>query len=292
MMMSATAAKLPLGEQIRWARRHTFCGQLTVRRAGEALGLVVFHQGRVAWAVCRRQPETLGRFLRRLGRVTREQLDEVQQRYEACGRRRKIGALLEEAGMIRRPVLRRCLLLHTRMALESLLEPPGGEAIAHPGHLEVDPEMTFSLEELMPTQSRQAPAEAPPSTRWRTWNRENRFLEPLAQIAGYRASALVDADGEVRAAHAAGGDLDVTVLGVYLAAVLESASRAAASSALGQVEFALLDCTDGALVARWLDERRSHLVVVLVAEDGQIGAAKYGLRSALDDLRAAAATRH
>jgi predicted regulator of Ras-like GTPase activity (Roadblock/LC7/MglB family) len=288
-MMNENLEPLPLLEQFRWAQRHTFCGQITVRQDDEALGLVVFDEGRVAWAVCRRQPETLGRFLRRIGRVTREQLDRVQKRYEACGRRRKIGALLEEEGMIRRPVLRRCLLLHTRMALESLLGTPPGETAAHPGRLEVDPEMTFSLEELMPTQSHAVDAAARPSTRWRTWNRENRFLEPLSRIAGYRAAALINADGGVYAAHAAGEQLDVTVLGVYLAAVLESASRAATSSALGQVEFALLDCSEGALVARWLDEQRTHLVVVLVAEDGQIGAAKYGLRGALSDLQHAVA---
>ncbi len=287
-MMSGSLAPLPLLDQFRWAQRHTFCGQITVRQDDEPLGLVVFNEGRVAWAVCRRQPETLGRFLRRIGRVTREQLDRVQKRYEACGRRRKIGALLEEEGMIRRPVLRRCLLLHTRMALESLLGTQG-ETAAHPGRLEVDPEMTFSLEELMPTQPQQADAATQPSTRWRTWNRENRFLEPLSQIAGYRAAALINADGGVHAAHTVGKGLDVTVLGVYLAAVLESASRAASSSALGQVEFALLDCSEGALVARWLDEQRAHLVVVLVAEDGQIGAAKYGLRGALSGLQDAVA---
>ncbi len=275
-------------QQLLWARRGELDGKMVVKHNGNALGFIVFHRGRVAWAICHDQSETLGKFLQRIGRVTRDQLDRLicpsNERQLRDGRK-KIGELLEEAGVIERPVLRRCLLLHTRRAMEKILAAPGAEAKVMSKTFVVDEKMTFPLEELMPLDPDVTGDKPALSTRWRTWNRENRFLEPLTAIAGYRASALIASDGELAASHAEAVELDPTVLAVYLAAALESATRAATTTSLGPVEFVLLDCAEGSLVARWLDETHRHLVVVLIDRDGRLGAAKYALKQALPQLR-------
>ncbi len=263
-----------------------YSGQVVVLSGDQRKGMLVLHQGRVAWAIHQAQQENLGTFLRRLGRVTRQQLQTVQVQYSQHGGKKKIGELLEEAGIIRRPVLRRCLLLHTRSALQGLLREPQLRIEQHPVALTVDAEMTFSMEELMPDAITRKESDRLDQSPTR-WTAKNRLLGGLRDLSGYRASAVISADGEAVCAHSTASGFEPTVFGVYLAAVLEASSRAVVSTQLGQVDFALLDCSAGALVARWIDEHRDHLVVVLVGEEGRLGAVKHRINAVLPDLVAA-----
>jgi predicted regulator of Ras-like GTPase activity (Roadblock/LC7/MglB family) len=165
--------------------------------------------------------------------------------------------------------------------LESLLSQRDADCEAHDGQLACDDQLTFSLEELMPELSKVDASAAGQTAHWRA---PGEALMPLESISGFQAAALISADGEVIAAYLRSPALEPTVLGVYLAAVLESSSRAVSSTLLGAVDYVLIDCSEGALVARWVDEARHHLVVVLIDGQGQIGGAKYRIDASLPML--------
>jgi predicted regulator of Ras-like GTPase activity (Roadblock/LC7/MglB family) len=254
---------------------------------GLSVGFVVLHRGKVAWAVCRNQPETLGTFLWRLGRITRAQLDEINKLYMAHEGRRKLGSLLEDAGYVSRPVLRRCLLLHTRRAVGCLLSEDALNPVSRKGALEVAEENLFALEEVMP-HLRYHPKLA--AARGDSKKNSGRILakdHPLAgfgEIPGYLASAVVSADGAVMLADTPDGQVDPSLLGVLLVTVLEASSRAVVPTSLGAINFLLLDCDQGTLVARWVDTRRRYLAALLLSPQGNPGMAKYRINDVLPAL--------
>jgi len=263
--------------------------QLTIRASGHPLGCVVLHRGRIAWAVCRQQTETLGAYLRRLGKVNQAQLEDVGRQYAACQGRRKLGALLEESGYIKRPVLRRCLLLHTRMALAGFARQGELEVIDGRGPVVEDEELTFSLEEIMDTRLNRQNDEAERQEH-RSGRpvldsaRCERLLDDLLAVAGCRAAAVISADGEILAGRQPDGRADLTVLGVSMVTVLEDSERAVEPSALGGVRLLLLECRQGMLLSRWLDAHRWTLVALLLDPEGNLGMAKYRLESAAETM--------
>jgi predicted regulator of Ras-like GTPase activity (Roadblock/LC7/MglB family) len=263
--------------------------QLNIQAGGHPLGCVVLHRGRIAWAVCREQTETLGAYLRRLGKVNQQQLEEVSRRYTACQGRRKLGALLEESGYIKRPVLRRCLLLHTRMALAGFARQGELEVVDGRGPLVEDEELTFSLEEIMDTRlsGRSDGAERQEQRAGRPALDSARcegLLDDLLAVPGCRAAAVISADGEILAGRQPDGRADLTVLGVSMVTVLEDSERAVEPSALGGVRLLLLECRQGMLLSRWLDAQRWTLVALLLDPEGNLGMAKYRLENAAETM--------
>lgn len=117
-------------------------------------GMVVFHKGRVAWAVCKGQREDLGRYLWRLGKLSPEALKAAQARYRAEGGQRKLGAILEQDHQLDRPVLRHCLRLHTRQAVDALAQLPECTLLSSGDLPRVrDDELTFPIEDFLPSES-------------------------------------------------------------------------------------------------------------------------------------------
>jgi predicted regulator of Ras-like GTPase activity (Roadblock/LC7/MglB family) len=259
------------------AARDGFSGKLTVTSETAHLGLVVFHRGRIGWAVSREQPEDLGTFIWRLGRITKDQLQPIRQRYDEHGGKKKLGELLEEAGLIRRPVLRRCLLLHARRALSALIRQVGATGARCEEAVRVDPEMTFALEELLPEFRTDRPQDGDGGAALGA----NPILVILSEIQGYEASAILSADGEAVVAHSTRPDFDPSLLGVLLVSVLEASSKLTDCTDVGELRFLLLDCEHGSLLARWVPGDRHHLMALLVGESGNIGTAKYEMEAAL-----------
>jgi len=127
-------------------------GQIEALDEDGKAGLVVFHQGRIAWAVSRHQTEHLGAFLARLGKLSHEQLKAAQACYRAEGGRRKLGAILEQDHRVDRPVLRHCLRLHTRRAVDSLACRPQLTLLSSSvGPRVLEDELTFPLEDFLPS---------------------------------------------------------------------------------------------------------------------------------------------
>ncbi len=272
---------------LRSAQHEAWSGRVSVAVDGRELGSVVFRAGRVAWAVCVEEPEDLGTFLWRLGRVTREELLLVRQRYAQHQGNKKLGTLLEEAGILPRPVLQRCLLLHTRRAVSRLLRYDGARVSSERTALQVDEEMTFPLSEVAPLAGEDDGArferEGSSAARWSGWSEENGALLEFSAMAGYLASCVLSRDGEVIAAHA-GRDVDPATLGMFVISVLELSDRTAAPAGLGTVGAACFECARGTLVAQWLDPSRSHVALLLVEAGANTGMARYRLASAAPSL--------
>lgn len=260
---------------------------------GEPLGQIVISDGRIAWATHCRQSETLGVFLWRLGRITRAQLNQVGEIYHAHKGKKKLGAILEEAGLVSRPVLRRCLLLHLRAALDAVLAEPEALARMAPGPRIPDEPFLFGLGEIISPMTRQHELQALVEEMdidlgwqesWFTLNRENLVLRGLTSLPGYLASAVLSFDGDVVVAHNTGVNMDLASFGVMAAAVLEGAARAAGTSPLGRLGTVSLRCDHGLLSASWLDSDRYYFVCVLTRDRRDPLRVATGLESALPAL--------
>ncbi len=263
-----------LSECLLQAIHEIFTGNIEVQEEGEGIGQIVLSEGRIAWATCKGQSETLGIFMWRLGRITREQLSQVQLIFKENKGKKKFGAILEEMGVMSRPVLRRCLLLHTRSAIDSLLSSPHATAVMIQNEQRTDERILFGPEEVLPPDlSTDILTEwmAPDNTRARSWrehNPDNAILEPLFKLPGHLASAIISFDGGIISAYIEQDTLDMNVLAAFISAMLESSSRAVGATSLSTVDSIMLDCANGWLVARWFDKHRHNLLFVLIDEEG------------------------
>ena len=268
-----------LVEALRAAKEEAWSGRINVSVDGHQVGAVVLRAGRVAWAVCTNQPEDLGTFLWRLGRLDKSDLDKVRARYESSHGKRKLGAMMEEAGVLPRSVLHRCVLLHTRRAMACLAEYPLARVRTMRTEFRVDEEMTFSLEDVLPNA---AHSDRPPNPctgamlvgRWANWTDENQILAQLGDLPGYLGSGIFGREGEVVAAHAA-GVVDPVTIGVFVVSVLESSLRTVRKAGLGDLGSLSFDCDEGIIITQWLNERRAHVAVVVVEPGGHKGMARY-----------------
>lgn len=274
-----------LKELVRLGRAR-WTGQLFFAAGGQVKGSIVLHQGRVAWAVAADHQEDLGTFLWRLGRVSREQVAEVRRKYEKNLGARKLGSLLEEEGLITRDALRRCLLLHTRMVVSAILARRDLEPSSLDITLEIDPEVSFELGELLPEllapESVEPGGEAAGASggeagpRWWPWRRRRAMITGFDQVEGFVGAAVVSAEGELVAADGRQSEFDPAILGFFVASALGTVGRVAAPS-LGPVEVACFELGRGTLVARWLDERRDHVVFMLLGPGARVESARYVL---------------
>lgn len=267
--------------------RAQWTGQLFFSAGGRVKGSIVLHQGRVAWAVSADHQEDLGTFLWRLGRVSREQIAAVRRKYEKNLGTRKLGSLLEEEGLITRDALRRCLLLHTRMVATAILARRDLEVSSLDITLEIDPEMAFELGELLPELLAPEPADpvveaaaaSEPGAEPRTWRRRRAMITGFDQVEGFIGAAVVTADGELVAADGRPSDIDPAILGFFVASALNAVGRVASPS-LGAVEVACFELARGTVVARWVDDGKSHVVLMLLEPGSAVESARYVLDAA------------
>jgi len=249
-------------------------------------GTVVLDSGHVAWATSIGQPETLGSFLQRLGHVSQDDLDITQALYEEAKGEKKLGRLMEEAGIIPRQVLRRCLLLHVRLAIACLVQSKLKVTSARAGQLCVAREMLFSVAEVLPEWRSAPPPGALPTG---PGDAVTVVLESLKTIPGHRGCLVADRGGTtISVCGFSSNDIPgPSVLATTAVALLEGASHAATWCSLGNVDHASSEGAAGALLAHWLDKKRSLLAAVLLDPTGKIGVARYELTAA-----ASAFSRH
>ncbi len=274
-----------LHADLRQAEHTRFSGRMLAFVGPEQIGGAVFSEGRIGWAIHKAQTENLGTFLERLGQVGRAQLGEIRRTYESSDKRQSFATILEQAQLVPQAIFRRCLLLHNRCALLELSRAPELRLERRPGTGAGDKAMLFALGELM-TELQPEPSAADRVERWRTLDEENRPLASLADVPGFRAAAALNAEGQVVAAYAPRGVPDAGVLASSLAGLAEAAGRAAAQAAMGGVQYVLVSGEAGTMVARWVNAERKHLVCALVAEEHQIGMAKYRVTAQLGAIGA------
>jgi predicted regulator of Ras-like GTPase activity (Roadblock/LC7/MglB family) len=114
---------------------------------------------------------------------------------------------------------------------------------------------------------------------WRRRTEENAVLQDLIALPGHVASAIISFDGGVVAAFVGVDFLDLNLVAVYVAAMLESSSRSVSAASLNIVNSLLLECEGGWMVARWLDEARHHLLLVLVDERGNPTLTRHSIKA-------------
>ncbi len=279
-----------LWEKLSQAAQNKWTGLINVTRDGRTIGSVVLQKGFVAWAVSRGQSNSLGELLGKVGLLSSHDVMRAQNEYIKNKGRKKLGAILEEMGLIQRPVLRRCLLLHTRSALEELLKYDDAETSVSEKSFEADERIIFELGEILPSLGG-TDAEFNGGGLWRgrpEWygrNEDNEELAFLASVLGYQAAAVISAKGEILSAHCAAKDIDPVLIGIYLTSILDTSARTVYPNPLANVKFIYLECSDHTLVSRWIDEEKTHIIAVVLANGGGVGMAKYLMDGRLGELR-------
>lgn len=243
-------------------------GWLELRSGSGPIGTVVFCRGQLAWASCTEQREHLGLLLERLGYLTQEQLRKASDEAQRMGSGKKLGRVLEEAGLISRPVLRLCLLLHLRTAVASLLRQEDLTGEWEEGVFCIEDELAFPAQEVLPAWLADV-AERPP----RPPEDSASALLPLADIPGYQGALASDWMGRLLACHGFLG-LDRSSASTVAAAAV---SLLGGPYSLGRTSQGFLESEKGAVVARWLDGGRRILAAVRVGPDGRPGTALHRL---------------
>jgi hypothetical protein len=254
---------------LKTAVEEIWSGAVRISDRGESIGEVVFSEGRIAWATCRGHPETLGVFLWRLGRLSHDELERLRGAFEAHRGQKKLGALAEELGLVSRPVLRRCLMLHTRSAINALLSHRSADGELAPSPPRTDEACLFEPAEVLPAELLASETATPRAhhagQRWHERTSQNVVLDRLIAQPGHKASAVLSSEGEVIAGFTSSADVDLTDLGVFFAEAMEAASRVKADTPLQSIHGT---AANGTWAARWLDPSQGFLVGLLLDEKG------------------------
>jgi predicted regulator of Ras-like GTPase activity (Roadblock/LC7/MglB family) len=281
-MLRRVALAEPIGVQnMLWgcltrAELERWSGHILVRLRGEVVGEVVIHEGKIAWAVARNQSEHLGTFLLRLGQITPEQLAQVHRQYSKHNGRKHVSLLLDEARILPREVLRRCVMLHVKLAVASLLAHTDVLVDPSPGAIGADANSLFDPVEVLPPsvvpayaaeRARIAGAPPPPVERGAAC-----VIAPIVDLPGYLASAIVSSEGAVLMCHGSAQlEVDPATLGVFAAELFESSLKLALQANLGLVNAVVLECAKGLLAARWTGDEQAYLALLLTTHESKLG---------------------
>lgn len=264
------------------AAREEWSGSIVVHLPDCALGEVVMVRGKVAWAACSEQSENLGSLLCRFAHISAAELSTVNKLYQQERGKKKMGAILEEQGLMARPVLHRCLMLHIRFALASLLSYQDSLVEPRPGAIATDAQHLFLPEEVLPFGVARDLALRWEASRWELspldsdhdWKRitsEHHLLKPFFALPGYRCAAIVSSHGGVVAAHRSAAGVNPLFLGVLVASHLESAGELSSGAELGATRATFLECDEGLLAARWVNPSALFACAVLTDGRGELG---------------------
>lgn len=267
------------------AVKNGLTGKLEGFASGEDIGSAVMVDGRLAWAICRYQPEDLGSFLRRLGHVTKDQLAKASADYTKKNGQMKLGRILEDTGIVSRSVLRRCLLLHVRMALSCMLRDERLIGMWTAGDFAFDEENSFCLDEVFPELQRGTKKSGVDDLGFSA----SSFLDELAVTPGYRSSVITDSWGSALGIHGDATDdpLQASVLATAAATLVESGRNTTKRSGLGDLEFLMVEGENGSASIRWADSERRFLVAVFLESGGQTGVARYRIATCAEKIQSA-----
>jgi len=257
-------------------------GTIDVKQAELLLGQVVMAQGKIAWATSNRQTENLASLVWRLSYISVEQLSTVSKLYYRHKGKRKIGAILEQEGLMSRPVLRRCLMLHIRFALANLFSHGDALVDPRPDSLATDEDILFLPEEVLPFAvisdfAKEWVQHNRDAAYWQQVTAENNMLAPLFELPGYLASAVVSAHGGVVVAHGKVDWMEPRILAVLVASVMERSMELASVVELGQVRATMVEFGEGYLGVRWVDDSQQFACVTITDHDGNLGHTLSGL---------------
>ena len=277
--------------EIRWS------GILRAVKDSEQVGVVVMRDGHIAWAVSNSQTENFGSFLERIGMVPKEKLNEVVQKYRSLGKTKKLGALLEEAGLISHATLRECLKAHVSAALSSMMDDPEILLEARHGEMVIDASLIFLLGEVMPGSGEESvPQEAVDAMPMPEANEgfgeetpcmeEPAVLLELASLPGYLYSFVADMTGRILLLHQSDDapvETDHAVPAIL--AWLSASCQNSPEMKMGRVRFTFLMCETGSLFVQMVDEDNRHFVAVACDNNARIGVVMHKITEIVPAVR-------
>lgn len=275
--------------EIKWS------GILNAMKDSQQVGVVVLRDGHVAWAVSNTQTENFASFLERIGMVPKDRLDEVVLKYRSLGKSKKLGALLEETGLISHALLRDCLKAHVSAAISSMMADSEIILQARGGEMVVDTSLIFLLSEVYPALQEEALSEVlshdPKDADTLNENEESLpvdrvILQGLAALPGYLYSVVSNTGGDQLAYHVADGvSVDTTQLLPSILVWLGASTLSSNELKIGKVLFGFVQSEEGSLFVHMVDTRNNYFLAVVCDEKAKLGVVRHKMSELIPDVR-------
>lgn len=270
-------------------------GTLNAMKDSQQVGLVVLRDGNVAWAVSNSQTENFASFLERIGMVPKDRLDEVLLKYRSLGKSKKLGALLEETGLISRTMVRECLKAHVSAAISSMMADSEIILKARGGEMVVDTSLIFRLSEVYPALGEESLSEGmsqvPEDSVAMVENEESLpeervILQDLAALPGYRYSVVSDTEGNQFAYHMAEGvSVDTKQLLPSILVWREASTLSSNELKIGKVLFGFVQSEFGSLFVHMIDTESSYFLAVVCDEKAKLGVFRHKMSELIPEVR-------
>ncbi len=260
----------------------------------EQIGVLVMHDGRMAWATCTRQTENFGSFLEKIGMITKDRQKEIFDEFKALGRAKELGEMLEETGLISRATLRDCLKKQIQTALESLISTENVLINSMDCEFNVNTNLLFCLDEVLSNkaQSAQSIKEAifednnnSDSENDNYKNSLGTVLKNLASLSGYQYSFICDPEAKQLATHKSDsftGNFEEIM--AFSMPYIASTNSFLKDSNMGKVEFVLIEHEKGSLVAQWHNPERDFFVAASFDKNGKPGVIRHKISEIIPSI--------
>jgi len=279
---------LPLIPALMKAAEISWGGYLRIVKDAEQIGSVFMHDGNVAWAVSKFQSENFGSYLERIGLVPKEQHSEIVEKFKQLGKTKKFGALFEEAGLITHSKLRECLVAHIRNALASMACDSQIVVNAKFGEMNVDSNLLFQLDELLPSDESGNDVDAPPLPKpsitaiadySAVTADNNEILLNLSALPGYQYAFVCGKEGKLYALHTTDG-LSINFDQALTASIswINLATKNIADLQMERLESFLLESEGGSLIVQWIDDNDCVCICASFDKHGKLGVIKHKIR--------------
>jgi len=283
-------AEQPVAEALASAVAKQWSGILRAMVADEQKGMIVLCNGRIAWAVSKNQKENFPYFLEQIGRVPPDRLREIVRQQSAPDKSKKLGLILEAAGLITHATFRECLLAHIRSAFASLLENPLMHIQTNKTEIVADNSLTFSLAETLDNTEVETAVDdqrtttSVPEGGARSCNGE--LLENLALLSGYMYSFVANTSGKLLAFHEAEHTGEqVETLFATVADWLSTSLEAARILGMGAARVTFMEGVDQSLLVQATDSEHRHFLAVAFNEEGRLGVVKTRIASMIPTVQ-------
>jgi predicted regulator of Ras-like GTPase activity (Roadblock/LC7/MglB family) len=277
-------AEQPVAEALASAVAKQWSGILRAMVADEQVGMIILCNGRIAWAVSKNQTKDFPYFLEQIGRVPPEKLSEIIQQQSAPDKSKKLGLILEEAGLITHTTFRKCLLAHIRSAFAPLLENSLMHVQTNQAEIVADNSLTFSLAETLDNTEVETAVDDQPTTlsipkdSARSCNGE--LLENLALLSGYMYSFVANTSGKLLAFHEAEhAEEKVESLFATVTDWLSTSLVAAKTLGMGAARVTFMEGVEQSLLVQATDSERNHFLAVAFNDEGKLGVVKNRIAS-------------
>lgn len=285
----------PFAIALKNAADSRWSGMLRAMKDEEQVGVVFMRDGHIAWAVSNKQRENFGSFLERIGMVPKDKLNDVVQKYRSLGKSKKLGALLEEAGLISHATLRECLKAHVRSAIASMLDDPLIRLQAKDGEMSIDASMVFLLSEVFPEPGETSLAGTPDSPGANedsgvvsdaAVSEGDGLLDELVPLPGYLYSFVADTKGKILSFHVSEGvQLDIDRILPAVTAWIQSSSIGTVEMEMGTVQFAFIQSEKGSLFAQMTDADNRFFLAVACDTTAKLGVVKHKVAEQMPIVR-------